>query len=116
MKRICAQYQQRVEAGELPIHRGHVLDGEDQVLRRHILRLMTRLETRWDAPADYTDYLATMPQRLAEPAADGLVELEARRLPRDRRRAAHSCAISAWRSMRAWRAACPTRALFSRTL
>jgi len=68
-------YQQRVEAGELPIHRGHVLNGEDQILRRHILRLMTRLETRWDAPGDYTDYLATVAQRLAEPAADHLIEL-----------------------------------------
>ncbi len=69
-------YQQRVAAGELPIHRGHVLDAEDQVLRRHILRLMTRMATRWDAAGDYTEYLATSPQRLAEPAADGLVELD----------------------------------------
>lgn len=71
------RYQQRVEAGELPIHRGHVLNGEDQILRRHILRLMTRLETRWDAPGDYTDHLATVAQRLAEPAADHLIELGA---------------------------------------
>jgi oxygen-independent coproporphyrinogen III oxidase len=70
-------YQQRVGAGQLPIHRGHVLDGEDQVLRRHILRLMTQLQTRWDSPADYTGYLATIEQRLAGPAADGLVELDA---------------------------------------
>ena len=70
-------YQERVERGELPIHRGHVLNGEDQILRRHILRLMTRLETRWDAPEDYTDYLATAAKRLAEPAADHLVELDA---------------------------------------
>jgi oxygen-independent coproporphyrinogen-3 oxidase len=70
-------YQQRVEAGELPIHRGHVLNGEDQILRRHILRLMTRLETRWDAPGDYTDHLATVAQRLAEPEADHLIELGA---------------------------------------
>jgi oxygen-independent coproporphyrinogen-3 oxidase len=71
------RYQERVTLGELPIQRGHVLDGEDQVLRRHILRLMTRLQTQWDQPADYTDYLATLAPRLAEPAADGLVELGA---------------------------------------
>lgn len=70
-------YQQRVQSGELPIHRGHVLSEEDQVLRWHILRLMTQLQTRWDSPADYTDYLATIPQRLAAPADDGLVELDA---------------------------------------
>jgi oxygen-independent coproporphyrinogen-3 oxidase len=69
------RYQERVALGELPIQRGHLLDPEDQVLRRHILRLMTRLETHWDQPADYTDYMSTAMLRLAEPAADGLVEL-----------------------------------------
>jgi oxygen-independent coproporphyrinogen-3 oxidase len=69
------RYQERVALGELPIQRGHLLDPEDQVLRRHILRLMTRLETHWDEPADYTDYMSTALLRLAEPAADGLVEL-----------------------------------------
>ncbi|HEY3729774.1 MAG TPA: oxygen-independent coproporphyrinogen III oxidase [Steroidobacteraceae bacterium] len=71
------RYQERVAAGELPIQRGHVLDPEDQVLRRHILRLMTRLETHWDEAADFTGYVRTAAERLAEPAADGLVELTA---------------------------------------
>lgn len=71
------RYQERVALGELPIQRGHLLDAEDQVLRRHILRLMTRLQTHWDQPADYTDYVGTAMLRLAEPAADGLVELGA---------------------------------------
>ena len=69
------RYQERVMQGELPIQRGHRLDPEDQVLRRHILRLMTRMETRWDEPGDYTEFVATAAQRLAEPAADGLVQL-----------------------------------------
>jgi oxygen-independent coproporphyrinogen III oxidase len=71
------RYQERVALGELPIQRGHLLDAEDQVLRRHILRLMTRLQTDWHQPADHTDYIGTAMQRLAEPAADGLVELSA---------------------------------------
>jgi len=70
-------YQQRVAAGELPIHRGHVLDAEDRILRGHILRLMTRLQTDWHSPLDYTDFLASVPQRLAEPAADQLVDVDA---------------------------------------
>jgi oxygen-independent coproporphyrinogen-3 oxidase len=69
-------YQQRVQAGELPIHRGHVLDEEDRILRAHILRLMTRLQTSWEAPAQYTGFLADIHQRLAGPAADRLVELQ----------------------------------------
>ena len=43
------RYQERVALGELPIQRGHLLNAEDQVLRRHILRLMTRLQTRLGA-------------------------------------------------------------------
>lgn len=108
-------YQQRVAAGELPIHRGHVLDAEDQVLRRHILRLMTRMATRWDAPGDYTEYLATIPQRLAEPAADGLVELDpggCRVTPRGRAFLRNICmAFDARLSRRT-----PDKALFSRTV
>ncbi len=71
------RYQERLAQGELPLQRGHLLDAEDQVLRRHILRLMTRLETRWEQPDDYTPFLATVAQRLSEPAADGLLELDA---------------------------------------
>ncbi|HWG75960.1 MAG TPA: coproporphyrinogen III oxidase, partial [Steroidobacteraceae bacterium] len=71
------RYQERVARGELPIQRGHVLDAEDQVLRTHILRLMTRLATRWDAPGERTAWLQSAIERLAEPAADGLVELDA---------------------------------------
>ena len=69
-------YHERIARGELPIHRGHQLDAEDQVLRRHILNLMTRLQTRWSG-VDYTPFLEDVHARLAEFAADGLVELEA---------------------------------------
>jgi oxygen-independent coproporphyrinogen-3 oxidase len=69
------RYQERVANGELPLQRGHLLDAEDQVLRRHILRLMTQLATRWDQHQEDTPYLATIAERLAEPEADGLVQL-----------------------------------------
>ena len=69
------QYHERIARRELPIHRGHLLNAEDEVLRRHILNLMTRLETHW-LGADDTPFLDGMHARLAEFAADGLVELE----------------------------------------
>jgi oxygen-independent coproporphyrinogen-3 oxidase len=71
------RYQERVAHAELPIQRGHLLDAEDLVLRAHILRLMTRLQTSWKAPADYTPYIEQAVRRLEEPAADDLVVLEA---------------------------------------
>ena len=69
------QYHERIARDELPIHRGHMLDAEDQVLRRHILSLMTRLATDWSDGAA-TPFLREVPARLAEMAADGLLELE----------------------------------------
>jgi oxygen-independent coproporphyrinogen-3 oxidase len=67
-------YQERIARRELPLHRGHLLDAEDQVLRRHILNLMTRMETQWRGE-DYTEFLGSVPERLTEFAADGLLEL-----------------------------------------
>ena len=66
-------YTAAVQRGELPISRGHVLDAEDLVLRRHIVDVMTRFETHW-AGAE-TPYLGEVPAKLDELRADGLVEL-----------------------------------------
>jgi len=41
-------YQERVNNGEIPIFRGHLLTDEDLVIRKHILDLMCNLETEWN--------------------------------------------------------------------
>jgi oxygen-independent coproporphyrinogen-3 oxidase len=69
------QYEERIAKDELPIQRGHLLDAEDRVLRAHILNLMTRLETSWDAARDYTGFLDEVPSRLAEMKKDGLLDV-----------------------------------------
>ncbi len=74
------RYQERLAQGELPIHRGHRLNAEDVVLRRHILRLMTRMQTQWQQPQDWTPFMDDLLERLREPAADGLVQLGERSL------------------------------------
>lgn len=68
-------YEAAVAAGKIPIYRGHVLNAEDQILRRHVLNIMTRGETDWSTPALYTDYLEEVPAKLAEPVKDGLIRL-----------------------------------------
>lgn len=68
-------YEAAVAAGEIPIYRGHKLTKEDQILRRHVLNIMTRGHTDWSEAALYTDYLEEVPARLAEPVKDGLIEL-----------------------------------------
>lgn len=70
-------YQSRVEKGELPIFRGHLLTQEDLILRRQILNLMTRLETQWTQEI-LTDlpYLREIPQALSEMVKDGLIRFD----------------------------------------
>jgi oxygen-independent coproporphyrinogen-3 oxidase len=68
-------YTRRLDRDELPIFRGHVLNHEDLVLRRHVLNLMTRFQTRWDHPDLQVPFLEQAVARLAEPQRDGLVRI-----------------------------------------
>jgi oxygen-independent coproporphyrinogen-3 oxidase len=77
-EKLLETYQGRVEKGEIPLLRGHVLDEEDQILRRHILNLMTRFSTDWSQPESYTPHLETVTDRLRELESDGLLELTGR--------------------------------------
>ena len=65
-EKVVEEYSVRVRRGELPVLRGHVLDAEDLVLRRHILNLMTRFATDWRAPDLYVPHLDTVHEQLAE--------------------------------------------------
>lgn len=73
-EKLLETYESRVAKGELPIHRGHILTGEDRVIRRHVLQIMTRLRTDWRSPELDTPYLAGIASRLTEFIHDGLME------------------------------------------
>ena len=66
-------YMQRVNDGELPLLRGHVLSPDDLRVRRHILSLMCRFETRFE-PGERSRFTAAL-ERLRELAEDGLVAM-----------------------------------------
>ncbi|MEK6706562.1 MAG: oxygen-independent coproporphyrinogen III oxidase [Candidatus Poribacteria bacterium] len=66
-------YQQRIDAGQLPILRGHLLTDEDRVLRKHILNIMTKFITNWDSESEYTPHLDEAEKKLALFANDGLI-------------------------------------------
>ena len=68
-------YEESVAKGNIPIFKGHVLNAEDLILRRHIVNLMTRFETSWDTPQNYTEYLEEVPAKLAEMLNDNLISL-----------------------------------------
>lgn len=75
-EKLLETYQSRVHQGEIPIFRGHVLSPEDQILRKHILNLMTRFETHWRASEDQTEFLESqVTPLLIEPVQDQLAQL-----------------------------------------
>lgn len=68
-------YQTRVENGQIPVFRGHILNEEDLIIRQHILNLMCKLETSWDENS-YLPEIQDAIEKLKEMEADGLVELQ----------------------------------------
>jgi oxygen-independent coproporphyrinogen-3 oxidase len=68
-------YERRVQQGEVPSLRGHLLSAEDQRLREQILTFMTRFEVdlQEEQSADATVFLDSL-------VGDGLVELRGRKL------------------------------------
>lgn len=71
-----ALYQQRVQAGQLPLIRGHILNREDKTLRQHIEELMCFHATSWYKKEMILESL----QRLEEMERDGLVQIGADKL------------------------------------
>lgn len=68
-------YTQLVEAGRLPIVKGHILTEEDLVLRKHILDIMCRYQTSWHSADRQHMALADALLRMNELLTDGLVTI-----------------------------------------
>ena len=67
-------YTAKVNQGELPIFRGHLLTGTDLVIRKHILDLMCNLTTEWNdglSPKEKRNIIS----RLQELLNDDLIEI-----------------------------------------
>jgi len=73
-------YHARVNAGELPVFRGHNLTAEDLVLRRHILDLMCKHEADLARGVSGLDCGDECIARLDELIADDVVELDGSQL------------------------------------
>ena len=69
------EYQQLVDNHIIPIFKGHMLTKEDQIIRRHILNLMCRFETAWEAHKLHFPELDKVLDRLNEMETDGLITL-----------------------------------------
>ena len=69
-------YYKRIDAGNIPIAKGHELTRDDLILRRHILRLMTQFETSWTSANEVCDDVYKAIEHLSEMEFDELVEIE----------------------------------------
>ena len=67
-------YTTRVNNGNIPVFRGHLLTDEDLKIRKHILNLMCHLETHWTLGLDDNVKLDIM-NRLKEMQIDDIIEV-----------------------------------------
>lgn len=69
------EYQHLVDHDIIPVYRGHLLNGEDEMVRRHILNLMCHFETSWEIGQTHHLDFQHIIDNLAELEADGLVQI-----------------------------------------
>lgn len=69
-------YTDKVNRGVLPVFRGHLLSGEDLVVRKHILNLMCNLETSWQEDSMKLPEMPEILGRLQEMQRDDLIEIK----------------------------------------
>ena len=67
------EYQELVSKDSIPVYRGHVLNSEDLIIRKHILNLMCQLETSWHEPENRFAELPAVLLKLREMEPDGLL-------------------------------------------
>ncbi|MDT0678456.1 oxygen-independent coproporphyrinogen III oxidase [Autumnicola musiva] len=70
------EYQNSVANNNLPVYRGHILNDEDLIIRKHILNLMCKLKTSWYTGNQFFQGLPDTLIRLKEMQNDGLVEMD----------------------------------------
>ena len=69
------EYTHLVDHDIIPIYRGHILTEEDQIVRKHILNLMCRLETSWEDNTMFFGDLPRIIRELHEMKSDGLLQI-----------------------------------------
>ena len=106
------EYKECIDKGNLPVVKGHILNQEDLILRKHILNIMCHLETDWSEPSMQCDALYEGLKKMKEPEADGLVIIEPNKLKVTERGKAFLRNICVCIDARYWRKT-PTAKIFS---
>ena len=69
------EYQHLLKENILPVFKGHLLNDEDLIIRRHILNLMCSFQTSWSPNKLYFKELPDVLIKLKEMEQDGLLEI-----------------------------------------
>lgn len=67
------EYYSLINEGIIPVVKGHILNTEDLIIRRHILNLMCQFETSWNSSKLYFEELPEVLDGLEEMEQDGLL-------------------------------------------
>ena len=73
-EKLLTKYYERLDNNELPITKGHQLTVEDLKIRKHILNLMCRFETKWSATELLDIGIGFNVELLNNLQLDGLIE------------------------------------------
>ncbi len=73
-------YYQILEWDKLPVVKGHILDDEDLIIRKHILNLTCQFETSWNSESLYFDEIPVVLSELKEMENDKLIIIEVNKI------------------------------------
>ncbi|MGZ0017773.1 oxygen-independent coproporphyrinogen III oxidase [Yeosuana sp. AK3] len=76
--KVLEEYYDLLEQNKLPVYRGHILNEEDLIIRRHILNLMCSFETSWNSEATYFPEIPEVLMKLKEMEHDALLEIHSK--------------------------------------
>ena len=68
-------YYKLLNDNVIPVYRGHILNEEDLIIRKHILNLMCKFETTWTKDSLYFNELPEALIQLKEMEKDGLLKI-----------------------------------------
>jgi oxygen-independent coproporphyrinogen-3 oxidase len=73
--KVVEEYIAAINSGKLAVFRGHKLNKEDLIIRKHILNLMCKFETDWLSCSDKTDFISEAIGHLKVFEEDGLAKI-----------------------------------------
>ncbi|GAA4281084.1 oxygen-independent coproporphyrinogen III oxidase [Gaetbulibacter aestuarii] len=74
------EYMHLLNNNIFPVYRGHILNEEDLVIRKHILNLMCTFKTSWSDEEDWFEALPNVLSRFEEMEHDDLVKIDSNAL------------------------------------